>query len=150
MDDIFFKRLKLWHSKIDGQTDSWIKFVICYLIFDAYLTKFSESGYDDKKIKWFLNNDNQLKNIWNSNSKESIRLLKEMSPIYDMRPNSNKIVKLLDENNLEQIVKFIYQIRCNFFHGSKDSTDDRDNKLILNAGDFLKDTIDQWINQTQE
>jgi len=70
---------------------------------------------------------------------------KELSPIQDMRPNSNGMVYLNDENSLEQTFNFVYQIRCNLFHGAKDIKDARDAELVSRGAKFLRFCIDRWM-----
>ena len=71
--------------------------------------------------------------------------LKELSPIQDMRPNSNNMVHLNNENDPEQVFNFLYQIRCNLFHGAKNLKDTRDYELVSRGAKFLRAAIDNWM-----
>lgn len=96
----------------------------------------------------FFDNDSCLKDsksgFWNSSQTQSLlNNLKNLSPIEDMRPNHRgEYKKLNDTNNFEEVVMFIYQIRCNLFHGSKNPMNDRDANLVEISGLLLE----KWIN----
>lgn len=135
-----------WKLRGERESDSFLKFFIFYLCFDAWIT--SESGEDNdfKKIRWFLNNDNCLKEQWFNiqgvKLRSSLNGLKKESPIRDMRPSMAGVtVKLDDIDNLEQVVGFIYQIRCNLFHGSKSTNNIKDKRLVTLGSKVME----QWI-----
>lgn len=152
MDPQFRYRISWWHLRAKKEKDPWIRFVIYYFIFDAYLSYGSQSGNDAKKLKWFLTHKNPLKSsfdgCWKTRLLPQARALKALSPVFDMRPGSSKKAELKDENNYEEIFNFIYQIRCNLFHGSKDRMSSRDSSLVFHAGEFLRDAINWWIVST--
>lgn len=144
----FLNRISWWHLRAKREKDHWIRFILYYFMFDAYLSEGSKSGNDQVKLKWFLNTPNPLKNKLKDLSKkllDSARALKDMSPVRDMRPGSSKISAIKNENDLGEVVRFIYQIRCNLFHGSKDRMDGRDSNLVYYAGEFLRDAINWWL-----
>ena len=127
VDQNFKERMVLWygklnHLKLQIWKDPWLNFMLCWMIFDAYLTEISQSGTDSGKLGYFYNNPNDFKTKvltrWDSLSGYSAKL-KEYSPVRDMRPNSNEQVSLVDHKDLNQTIAFIYQIRCNLFHGAK-------------------------------
>lgn len=149
MDQQFKDRISWWHLRVKKEKDHWIRFILYYFIFDAYLGENSGKSNNTKKLKWFLNNPNPLKDsfsdIWDNKLLPEVKVLKSFSPIKDMRPNFNEKVALNDENNLKEIFQFIYQIRCNLFHGAKDRMDDKDSSLVESAGNFLRYSIDWWL-----
>lgn len=136
-----------WKLKGETEDDPFIRFFFFYICFDAWITTLSGEEIDTKKIRWFLENDNCLKHsrmgFWNSTQTQSLlNNLKQYSPVFDMRRNhKGQDTKLNDINNLEEVIKFIYQIRCNLFHGSKDPMNDRDKGLVELSGLLLK----KWI-----
>jgi len=149
----FKERMVWWYAKLNNVKlkiwqDSWLDFMLCWMIFDAYLTEISQSGFDRDKLNYFYQNRCDFKDHilakWNSLS-EYVAKLKEFSPIQDMRPNSNRMVTLQDENNLEQIFDFVYQIRCNLFHGAKDIKNNKDVELVRHGAKFLRFCIDSWM-----
>ncbi len=61
MDTLFDNKLSWWHFKAKKEKDPWIRFVLYYLIFDAYITRYSRSNTDKGKLRWFLENGNPLR-----------------------------------------------------------------------------------------
>lgn len=153
MTEEFKNKISLWKIKATKAKDPWIIFVLYYFIFDAYLTHESQSGEDARKKRWFFDNNNSLKDsfsgCWKTELLPNVLALKSLSPIKDMRPGSITTVSLNDENNIEEIINFIYQIRCNLFHGSKDIMDSNDANLVFFGGEFLKNAIDWWLVSTK-
>ncbi|MFZ2886191.1 MAG: hypothetical protein WA021_00040 [Minisyncoccia bacterium] len=136
-------RLKIWQ-------DPWLDFMLCWMIFDAYLTEISHEGADRQKLNYFYSQRSDFKDHlqtnWDSLSGYALRL-KELSPVHDMRPKANKTVELLDENSLEQTFDFVYQIRCNLFHGAKDVKDSRDYELVARSAKFLRQVLHFGMQQ---
>lgn len=149
----FKKRMVWWYVKLSNVRlkiwqDPWLDFMLCWMIFDAYLTEISQSGLDRDKLNYFYQNKCDFKDRilakWSSSSGDRIKL-KGLSPIQDMRPNSSRIVNLQDENDLRQIFDFVYQIRCNLFHGAKDIKNAKDTDLVRHGAKFLRSCIDSWM-----
>lgn len=149
----FKERMAWWYFKLSNVKlkiwqDPWLDFMLCWMIFDAYLTEISQSGLDRDKLNYFYQNKCDFKDRillkWNSLSGYAVKL-KELSPIQDMRPDSNRTVHLKDEKNLEQIFDFVYQIRCNLFHGAKDIKNPRDAELVRLSAKFMRTSIDCWM-----
>ena len=131
-----------WKLKGEMETDPFIKFMIFYICFDAWITAESGEDKDYNKFKWFKNNDNCLKTKWNEIETKSLLMgLASMSPIDDMRPNKTRQVKLKDTGNIGEVINFIYQIRCNLFHGSKSPMNTMDSSLVDLSGKILE----KWI-----
>lgn len=135
-----------WGLKGCRESDPFIKFFFFYICFDAWVT--AESGQDShpRKAKWLLRSDNCLKDRWSeiqsSETKSWLANLKNLSPIEDMRPNhQGGEVCLNDIENLQEVVEFIYQIRCNLFHGAKNPMDNKDQTLVDLSGRLLE----KWI-----
>lgn len=143
-------RLSWWWLRAKNETDIWIKFFLYWMMFDAYITEGSGSSSDQKKIRWFIDNDNEIKELipgyWgNLPDNYSIQILKASSPLIDTRPDRiGKRHFLNDPSNLEEVVNFIYHIRCNLFHGSKDLQQGRDEALVMAAGNLIKKLVDFW------
>ncbi len=135
-----------WKLKGQRESDPFIKFFFFYICFDAWITAESGKDSDAERIKWFLENDNCLKSKWSdiqsSLTKSWLSNLKNLSPIEDMRPNHRgKKVYLNNTENFDEVIKFIYQIRCNLFHGSKNPMNSRDANFVELSGRILE----KWI-----
>lgn len=153
VDQDFKVRMVWWYGKLNNiklqiWKDPWLDFMLCWMIFDAYLTEISQKGSDREKLNYFYQNTSDFKTRisgkWISLSGYALRL-KKQSPVEDMRPNSNKIVELKDENDLQQVFNFVYQIRCNLFHGAKSIKNPRDAELVSGGAKFLRACIDAWM-----
>lgn len=149
-------RMAWWHAKLNNKqlkiwNDPWLDFILCWMIFDAYLTEISRSGIDSEKLNYFYQNKSDFKNHilakWTSLLKVYATKLKGLSPVDDMRPNSSKVVHLQDETDLGQIFNFVYQIRCNLFHGAKDVKSSKDTELVSHGAKFLRVCIDSWMKR---
>lgn len=124
--------------------DEFVRFFIYYMCFDAWLTAESGQDVDQKKIQWLIDTGGVLKRVFDEKEfdRSDLPALAGMSPIEDMRPqHRGKFVTLSDVDNFEQVVRFIYQIRCNLFHGSKNPMNGRDSDFVFFAGRFLG----KWI-----
>ncbi|MBI2012230.1 hypothetical protein HYS91_05695 [Candidatus Daviesbacteria bacterium] len=147
MDESIKDLIGWWKLKGQGERDPFIRFFFFYVCFDAWITAESGKDSDRDKIRWFLENDNCLKEqrfgFWNASRAQSLlKNLRNLSPVEDMRPGrKGKYKELKDINNLEEVVWFIYQIRCNLFHGSKDPINSRDASLVELSGELLE----KWI-----
>ena len=147
----FKERMVWWYGKLNNVKlkiwqDPWLDFMLCWMIFDAYLTEISQCDRDREKLNYFYQNINDFKDriLQKWDSLRPIKL-KEFSPIQDMRPNSNRAIYLNDENNLEQVFNFVYQIRCNLFHGAKNVKNTKDYELVHHGAKFLRSCINIWM-----
>lgn len=140
-----------WKLKGQRESDPFIRFFFFYVCFDAWVTAESGEEVDQKKLRWFLDNENCLKSerrgFWTSSETQSwLNNLKNLSPIEDMRSNHRgELTNLTNINNLEEVILFIYQIRCNLFHGSKDPMNNKDASLVELSGKLLEKWI-VWVH----
>ncbi|MBU2483431.1 MAG: hypothetical protein KJ760_20285 [Proteobacteria bacterium] len=124
--------------------DVFIAFFIYYMCLDAMLTAESGIDSDSGRLKWLIRTKNELRQAFEDDAldKSSLSELKRLSPVYDMRPGHlTESVALNDIGNFKEVVDFIYQIRCNFFHGGKSLQENRDIEIVTYAGKFLE----KWI-----
>lgn len=148
MDESIKTLIGWWKLKGQKESDPFIRFFFFYVCFDAWITAESGKDADRERLRWFLDNKNCLKekrlDFWSSSETQSwLNNLKNLSPIEDMRPSHRgKYTELKDINNLEEVIMFIYQIRCNLFHGSKDPMNNKDANHVELSGLLLK----KWIN----
>jgi hypothetical protein len=149
MDKIIYELIISWRArakniKDKGLSDEFINFFIYYMCLDAWITNESQAENDKEKNKWLINEGGSLKSTFTGKNfnMEDIIALKLLSPIEDMRPNyRGTMVYLKDTENIEEVVNFIYQIRCNLFHGGKNPENWKDKDLVFLAGNFLE----KWI-----
>jgi hypothetical protein len=144
-----------WQVKGQKESDPFVKFFIFYVCFDAWITAESGKDSDRGKLHWFTSTNNCLKerrlDFWRSPQTQALlKSLQMLSPVEDMRPNHRGEYKALNDiNSLEEVVNFIYQIRCNLFHGSKSPMADRDAQLVDLSGRLLEKWITWALHKCQ-
>lgn len=135
-----------WKLKGQRERDPFVRFFFFYVCFDAWVTAESGKDIDSQKIDWFLENENCLKEKWpdiqSSVTKSWLAGLKSLSPVEDMRhSHRGEKIHLNDTEDLGEIIRFIYQVRCNLFHGSKSPMNAKDASLVELSGKILE----KWI-----
>ena len=127
-----------------------MKFFMFYICLDAWITSASGEDRDDKKLDWLINTDNPLKEHWagisgGSHFQSWLNGLLRIGRVEDMRPrHRGEYIELSDISDFEQVVRFIYQIRCNLFHGGKSPVDTNDARLVSLSTKILE----HWIEWT--
>lgn len=141
-----------WKIRGMQETDPFIKFFIMYMCLDAWMT--SDSGYDrdDQKLRWLKETENPLKDLWPfvPHKKVPLQGLKKIGKIEDMRPRHRGEYKYLtDTDNFDEIIAFIYQIRCNLFHGGKSNVNSHDRRLAELSSKILANWIEWTLIKTR-
>lgn len=151
MNDGVRSLINWWKLVGRSQDDPFMKFFTFYMCLDAWMTAESGNDRDEDKIEWLINTPNALNQHWNG-IKNGAQfqswlngLLKE-SPITDLRPSlhGTRQVELIDTTDFNQVIRFIYQVRCNLFHGGKSPVNSRDKRLVHLSGKILE----KWIEWT--
>jgi hypothetical protein len=144
------RRLISWWEVIGSKEhEIFTKFFMFYMCLDAWMTAESGEDHDKKKLDWLINEDNVLKTHWSGilNGEQFhswLNGLKKIGIVNDMRPkNPGPPKELTDVYDFEQVIRFIYQIRCNLFHGSKSPVDSNDRALVRCSAKILEKWI-QW------
>lgn len=111
------------------------------------MTSGSQSDNDREKLDWLVNHENPLKTHWADSPHKAVPLngLEKIGRVEDMRPSHRgEYVYFNDVENFEQIMRFIYQIRCNLFHGGKSPVNTNDRRLVSLGAKLLA----PWIEWT--
>ena len=121
-------------------------YFILYMCLDTWMTIGSNEHGDIQKKEWAAREDNYLQSNWKGTQLSSVKDLKELkrlSPVKDLRPGlENRTVPLNNIYDFLQIMDFIYQIRCNLFHGGKMALIHRDRELVKFSSQILKSWIE--------
>jgi hypothetical protein len=136
-----------WKIRAESETDPFIKFFIMYMCLDAWITEGSGEEYDRDKLKWLKSKDNPLREYWTTtpNKKVPLQGLAKIGQVEDMHPKRRgRIVYLKSVDDFDQVIDFIYQIRCNLFHGGKSYMNTNDTRLVTSSARILEN----WINWT--
>jgi hypothetical protein len=141
------------YSPFDKFICLWISFN-CFFVSEFYrdISKTKKDPTEKKYLDYFVKaqkySDIYNKLLKNPMFKGKVSNLKQLlntithfkGRIADMRPGHLKFddAKPLDnEDNFEQVIKVIYQIRCNLFHGNKSPEHDGDVRLVDAAYEIL-------------
>jgi hypothetical protein len=149
MDEARIKGLiKIWHGKAFSENDHFSKFFFLWICFNVWLEYKSEKDTDAHMIEWlvaqspdtsdFVERYEKLKN--NKTFRDALKALANNSPIEDSRGIRQEI-QIRDENDFENIVRAVYRIRCNLFHGGKSAHESRDKRLIVLSNVILN----HWV-----
>jgi len=141
-----------WVVRARNERDPFVKMFIVYMCLDAWMTTGSGEDLDSRKLSWLKDSDNPLNKHWASapNKKVPLNGLKGVGKIEDKRPTHGGEHKYLtDTENLDQIVDFIYQIRCNLFHGGKSYVNTNDRNLCRWSAAILQNWIEWTLAKTR-
>ena len=95
----FKERMVWWYCKLNNVKlkiwqDPFLDFMLCWMIFDTYITEISQSGSDIKKLKYFYQNNSDFMSCLikkqNSLSGHASKL-KEFSPNPEIHPVANHV-----------------------------------------------------------
>jgi hypothetical protein len=141
-----------WKIRGLQEPDPFIKFFIMYMCLDAWMT--SESGHDrdDQKLRWLKETGNPLREHWQETPHitVSLRGLKKIGQVEDMRPRHRGEYKYLtDMDDFGEVIDFIYQIRCNLFHGGKSAVNTHDRRLVELSSKILANWIEWTLAKTR-
>jgi len=144
--------VKTWYGKSKFEQNPFSKFVFLWICFNAWISYKSDKPRDSDMIKWLIRQDALTSDLISSyeNSKETepfirnLKTLANMPPIHDSRDGRKPII-IKDENDFRNIVKGIYRIRCNLFHGSKQYDNSRNLKLVMISYRILEKWIGNMI-----
>lgn len=150
--------IKEWYEyKTKLKSDPFFKFLCLWICFNAWLDYCSKKNSDREMIKWLIaqtpENSDLIAEYEHAKKLESflnfLKSLKGMSPINNSR-DSRPSVKIKNVDDRENIIRAIYKIRCNLFHGGKKSNDSRDQKLVICAGEILERWISNLISSWKD
>ncbi len=140
--------VKIWYKKAKFEQDPFSKFVFLWICFNAWLDYKSGEFLDSEMIKWLIGQTSSTSDLVLNYEmakktepfKGNLKTLVNLSPVYDPRGRRSPI-EIKDENDFENIVKVIYRVRCNLFHGGKEADNSRDRKLV----EVSKRILEKWI-----
>lgn len=128
--------VKRWNARARVERDSFSRFVFYYFCFNAVITNLSGEESDRRALNWVYVNPNILSDTFdallnNAFFIQQITGLQMIGPIPTNRqPPRPAEIAIQDPRSIRQVFDFIYQIRCNLFHGRKTPNDVLDQKLV--------------------
>ena len=154
MDDRKVRDLvKGWQVRAGQEADVVTKFVFLWFCFNAWLAFESRGDRDTEMINWLTGphgTTSQLQAAFDLAARSNIfvgylQALADLSPIIGTGRRRREV--LIDSSdNFASIVKGIYQVRCNLFHGGKSVDSTRDEKLVTACGAILE----EWIGNLED
>lgn len=149
MDEAQVKDLiNVWYEKAKRENNPFSRFVFLWFCFNAWVAYRSNAETDAAMINWLVGrspeNSDLVSEYAHAMQTEPFRKLVgslvAMSPIYDAR-DRRPSVAIRNEKDQAGVIKAIYKIRCNLFHGGKRADNARDQKLVVIAQRILE----KWI-----
>lgn len=137
-----------WLKKAETEKDDFDKFISLWFAFNALYNQFFHHSEIDAIYNLIFSHDKkieytELRDILTLNSSTFF----ENRIIRDCRGNGKDTIeyaaKLKDNSNslryrLFYLLKILYQVRCNLFHGNKMFDSDSDQEIIKNAASSME------------
>lgn len=144
-----------WLERASGENDPFIKMFISFMCLDAYMTQEASldgefnSDSDEDKLRW-LETKSLLTEVWQNHNEQPFQKIRaeiaKRGPVRDMRPKHLERLVGFDDNDFGSVIRFIYQVRCNLFHGGKDVNCERDRVLC----DASASILCRWVSAIVE
>jgi hypothetical protein len=141
-----------WHERAQREDDHVATFVFLWFCFNAWLAFESGEDTDRAMINWLSGRrgqTSQLRRAYEIAMRSEVfvghvEALAGQSPIVTNghRPREARISSLEDFTG---IVRGVYQVRCNLFHGSKRIGDSRDETLLRTCAQILEHWVGHLI-----
>ena len=145
-----------WYAISQGQSfdqsNVFFKFIAMFIAFNAIYDCRYESEYDPaRKIQKF-SDDNFMKerhkNLLNTDTeyKNAVECLAEKG-IINMQKSNDEPFKINRLEYLNQVMRCIYQVRCNLFHGDKSPGEPRDVNVVRSSYIILSRLLTPWMDR---
>lgn len=140
---------KGWIKKGDQQNNVFDMFISYWIAFNCFYHSRTGKERDSHAIA-ALTKDMTLvgtfKGTINAKTLPFFNTLKDVCPIYKVSdPSKSKNISSV--SNFGQVVKAIYQIRCNLVHGDKGEEVARDKKVVKAATPVLEIIVKELVNR---
>lgn len=133
----YLSKADVWFNRGKKEEDIFIKFVLYYISFEVLIKVKNLKKYSlNDSIK-----DNFFKKI-DQNIIENLKKILDEKPLRNMQSNTEKLVKLDDIKDFENILKFINYGRNNLFHGDKSWNIERDRMIVRFGCQILEKLIE--------
>lgn len=143
---------KVWINYLEEHFDEctyYFKFAMVWISFNAYYSSKYTERWERDRVSHFANDNISIyNNLLRNGFINIIREFKDTGWLYgqsgerdrvkDMKPGSEDEYFLDEEHqSCEDFFQVLYQIRCNFFHGDKDVSDEGNKELVMWAYKYL-------------
>ena len=164
----YWEAINNWHEKAKEEDDFFIKFILEYISFIAFLENIKPS-INDRKLIQRLKRNSTLKKIYLDKVDKTIvkNLMEELEqrPIENVGMSNDRwwdcdadtYLDFVSENNGKlrsindyvNIIEFIYRARNNLFHGRKSLNYERDLTIVRYSFELLKPLMDIILNNEE-
>jgi hypothetical protein len=144
-----------WYAISQGeaieQSNFFFKFIAVYIAFNAiYDCRYENENDPARKIAKFSEDEFMKKRHINLLGAETeyysaVKCLAEKGIINMQKPKEEPF-KIKRLEYLNQVMRCIYQVRCNLFHGDKSPGEPRDVNLVKSSYTILSLLITPWID----
>lgn len=138
-----------WHQRARREADHISKFVFLWFCFNAWLAYESGEDTDREMINWLVRPQaatSRLRAGFDVASRSDVfvgclKTLADLSPITSTG-HRRREVRTVSPDDFASIVEGVYRVRCNLFHGGKQASDLRDEKLVTVCARILE----KWVS----
>ena len=145
-----------WYGKARRETDVFSEFVYLYFCINALMSNLSGERTDRGALNWLYTNDNPLRDVWErfhqrKSIDDCIARLRRLAPVPTHRPvHVPQHLVISDAGAMNEVMDYIYQVRCNLFHGRKDPQDNMDAAYVRACNGILKPLVREVIADFDE
>lgn len=134
------------HGRFNGH-DPFLRFIATWISFNALYAALSNETSEWRQIESFASESrvqhSHERLLTIEAYREALEILKDRG-VYSERHEVNR--EIHDLSDLTSVLRCVYQVRCNLFHGYKDTDDTRD-RILCKAG-FVVIANLLWMYQT--
>ena len=150
----YLKLIESWHKMAEKQSDYFLKFILEYISFNAWVKQQNSQKDLFTKERNMINAIKLNKSIIKCYLKIVDKdLIKDLIEILDNHPienvkypdDSNWNGKIINTQDFAGIIEFIYRVRNNLFHGDKQMNFERDEKLVKYGYKLLQPLMNMAI-----
>lgn len=147
---------RTWYNKAEGSEDPYDRFICLWFAFNALYNEFFQESERDAIYRLVYSNRYRLSNKTMNNILNSpyVEFFKQRI-VRDCRRGSGRDTSesaavlrsnsFYPKDKLYRLLKILYQVRCNLFHGDKIFGKDSDDQVVSNAAGALEEIIKAYL-----
>lgn len=147
--DIIGPWAKLAKGESIDTDNPFIRFISIWIAFGGIYTALFDSTSENQRIRKFsdrLDMKGRHNMLLGSEEeyKDAVEAIAEKG-ILDINNLEGDPLRIYDKKELRQVLRCVYQVRCNLFHSGKDINDPRDIKLVSASFTIISKLIDPLL-----
>jgi hypothetical protein len=150
ISEIIIPWYKLASGETVDQSNIFFRFIAAWIAFNGiYSTRYDDQPNDSRKIEKFSYEPEMFerhKTLLANDKKylQAVEYIASKGVIDSKYPDDPYKIEKFE--NLGQVMRCIYQIRCNLFHGEKELENPRDKGLVEAAYTIVSMLIEPWLD----